>query len=81
MNLNFDFDLNLHLHLNLHLILHLNLILDLNLNFKLIFFRIIQNDGNAQMAFHIHKALGYALEVRFQNLEVYTVYSVKYKMH
>ena len=27
-------------------------------------FRIIQNDQNAQMAFHIHKALGYALDVR-----------------
>ena len=26
-------------------------------------FRIIQNDQNAQMAFHIHKALGYALDV------------------
>jgi len=25
-------------------------------------FRIIQNDENAQMAFHIHKALGYALD-------------------
>ena len=26
-------------------------------------FRIIQSDQNAQMAFHIHKALGYALDV------------------
>ena len=25
--------------------------------------RIIQSDNNAQMAFHIHKALGYALDV------------------
>ena len=25
--------------------------------------RIIQSDHNAQMAFHIHKALGYALDV------------------
>ena len=25
--------------------------------------RIIQSDQNAQMAFHIHKALGYALDV------------------
>ena len=27
--------------------------------------RIIQSDQNAQMAFHIHKALGYALDVSF----------------
>ena len=26
--------------------------------------KIVQSDQNAQMAYHIHKALGFALEVR-----------------
>jgi hypothetical protein len=35
--------------------------------------RIIQSDQNAQMAFHIHKALGYALDVS-EIIIVITVY-------
>ena len=39
--------------------------------------KIIQTDQNAQMAYHIHKALGFALEVKTTVIEYYNFSGAK----